>query len=108
MKTLATLLSEIPYDNDQKVLNEKLSLLEIKLNNIFTKIEDCPNFETAEYYIALLGQIQNLLVIIHLKNQRDISVNLWKFARDFDRIDDIDEQKYLFNKIKNNHYSLNN
>lgn len=35
MKTLSTLLSEIPYD-DQKVLDEKLNLLEIKL--IFSPI----------------------------------------------------------------------
>lgn len=106
MKTLATLLSEIPYDNDQKVLDEKLNLLEIKLNNIFSKIEDCLNFEEAEYYFALLGQIQNILVVIHLKNQKNVPANLWRFARYFDRIDDIDEQKYLFNQIKNNHYHL--
>ncbi|GMU19709.1 MAG: hypothetical protein AMXMBFR12_09010 [Candidatus Babeliales bacterium] len=105
MNTLATLLSEIPYD-DQKMLDEKFKLLEIKLKNIFLKIQNCLNFEEAEYYLALLGQIQNILVIIHLKNQRNIPKNLWKFARDFDRVDDIDEQKKLFNEIKNKRYSL--
>lgn len=62
----------------------------------------------AECYFASLGQIQNILVVIHLKNQQVVPSSLWKFARDFDRIDDIDKQKYLFNKIKNNRYTLNN
>lgn len=105
MTTLSTLLSEIPFD-EQKTLDEKFNLLQIKINNIFSHIKKCQNFETAEYYLALLGQIQNILVVLHLKNQKNVPSSLWKFARDFDIIDNLSEQQYLFNEIKNTRYNI--
>ena len=106
MRTLATLLREVPYDNDQKTLDPKLNQLISKINDIFMKIRECPNFEAAELYLALLEQIQTITLIIHLKNEKDVPVNLWQFSKDFDRIDDYETQQYLFEQIKNGQYKL--
>lgn len=104
MKTLATILSEIPYDRDQKILDPKLNHLISKINDIFTKIRECPSFDAAEYYLALLGQIQTIVTIIHLKYDKDVPSTLWRFAKDFDRIDDYETQECLFEQIKNGKY----
>jgi hypothetical protein len=106
METLATLLSEISYETSQKILDPKLKLLVNKINAIFLQIERSPDFQSVEFYLALLGQIQTLVTIIHLKYEKDVPPSLWKFAKDFDRIDDYETQQYLFEQIKNGHYKL--
>lgn len=107
MKTLPTLLSEIEY-GDQLELHKNLPLLLEKIKKIINQIHNVKTYEEAETYFALLGQIQNILANLVFVKNFDVTSETLKFISDFERIDDVFLQEYLFKEIKNNRYNLKN
>lgn len=105
MKTQPTLLLDIKY-TDKAELNDNLPKLREKIIKILEKIKKLETYEEAEYYFALLGEIQNILAKLVFANNFIATDEILKFIGDFDRIDDLSHQKYLFNKIKSNLYCL--
>lgn len=104
-KLLPSLLFEIEYETNKNNLNQNLLLLEEKIKNIIIKINFCKDTQEAEEYFALLGQIQSILAKLVFKDEVNVSNYLLEFIKDFDRIDDEDAQRYLFNEIKAGKYS---
>lgn len=105
MKTLPTLLLDIKYTN-QAELNENLPLLIEKIKKILEKIKMLETYEEAEYYFALLGEIQSILAKLVFADNLEVAEAMLKFIGDFDRIDDSFHQKYMFDEIKNNRYNI--
>lgn len=73
MKTFPTLL-DIKY-TDQTELNENVSLLV----EIIEKIKKFKTYDEAEYYFALLAEIQSILAKLVFANNLDVTDTVLKF-----------------------------
>ena len=98
------LLIENTTSNEDIVL--KLPFLRRAIEDIFLKIQDCKFAAEASSYFKILEKIHILIASLIFKRKINVSNDLWQFFKDFDRIDDQEEQLYFFEKIKNNQYSL--
>lgn len=106
MKTLATLLNELDYGSNKQDIISKLPILAEKINHIILKIKLCNDITEAEEYFALLERIQSLISRLKFNQEIEIWGTLWKFARDFERIDTQIMQEILFKEIKLGSYPL--
>lgn len=77
-----------------------------EIDTLLTKIKAQNTVREASYYFNILSEIQGVVTGLIFKNKIDLSSDLWKFFKDFDRVDDQEQKQYLFNQIKNDQYSL--
>jgi len=103
---LVLLLRELEYGSDPKLLTSSLSTLRQRINSLLLKIKLCDNTQDAQDYFALLDVMQSLMMKVYFIKGLEVPTDLWRFAKDFDRIDDENTQHYLFNEIKSGRYSL--
>ena len=86
-------------------LNE-LNLIENEVEKIFFTIKESSSFLEAQKYFDALDNIQTALAIVVFRNHESVTDNLINFIHDFDRIDDLELRKILYEKIKNGKYNL--
>lgn len=104
--SLIVLLNEmVNYPTRDNVLPKYQIVLKV-INSILSKIQSCVDENEANIYFDLLQEIHSPLAILVFKEKIDEYLSINKFVTDFDRIDDIRFRKYMFNKIKNEKYSL--
>lgn len=106
MKNLILLIRHLQYSSDHLLLKEKLYELKDEINNLILQIKKCENLEEAQPFFALLDYMQSLIMVLAFKKDMSIPMDLWRFTKDFDRIDDSETQLYIFNQIKHNRYPL--
>ena len=103
MDNLVSILEVLEYEDDKNKIIEIFPVLEEKISKILNILKNS-DLKDSEIYFALLAKIQNLLMILVYKKDIKISEKLRKFTCDFDRVDSLDVQNYLFNEIQNNKY----
>lgn len=118
MENAKLLLQEIKDENAQlfaqqmamasikRNISSRLSLLLEEINKIFAKIKMCENEKEASMYFKFLEEIQGIVSILISEGNVKISGELWKFYKDFDRLDLVPEREHLFNEIKGGRYLL--
>jgi hypothetical protein len=87
-------------------LTRKLSLLTQEIRYIIFKIKSCDNVSVADSYFDILQEIQSTLSALLYREEIGVSDILFRFAKDFDRIDDPWLRNHLFEKIKKDQYRL--
>jgi hypothetical protein len=102
----SNLLKDFAEELDPKDSQEIIALLIHEIQHIFEDIKQCDNLEEAKDCIAELDIIQSIFAILWYKYEIKLPDNLEIFTKDFDRIDDINQQNFLFNQIKEDKYSL--
>lgn len=100
LKGRNNLFNEIKYNNYH--LNFEQFCLE-EINGLFHKIKMCETASESKRYFEVLDEIFYMIAIKISEGKRELPETLWKFYKDFDHMDQLD---YLFNKIKNESYSL--
>ncbi len=108
MKNLILLIRHLQYSSDQLLLQEKLIELKDEINSLILLIKKCENLDEAQPFFALLDHMQSLIMTMAFKKDLSIPMDLWRFTKDFDRIDDSETQLYIFNQIKRDEYPLIN
>lgn len=103
---LQHLLNEIESTKEENLKVSKLPLLLQEINKFLSIINKCENIKDANIYFDKLQDAQSSISKLIFKDHITVSDSLWKFFKDFDRIDDHDLRIYLFNKIKKNEYTL--
>jgi len=88
------------------VINEKLPLLRREIDNIFLQMQVFDDIMQVSNYFEQLESIHSFLAKLVFLEKVDITTDLRRFVRDFDRIDDLWWREYIFNKIKTENYSL--
>jgi hypothetical protein len=106
MENVIKLLKEINEDLMKNNQTLKLEILENEINTLLSKIKTCNTIEQAHYYFDVLEKIQSEVAGWIFINEIDVTDCLWKFFKDFDRIDDKEVKLYLFDQIKKGTYSL--
>lgn len=104
MEKIKSLLNKI--ENDKINREEYLILLENEISNLINKIKNCQSILKSEVYFDLLEQAQFIVAKLIFKENISVSDFLWKFMKDFDRIDSPLLRNIIFNEIKNDQYSL--
>lgn len=100
-------LIEICIDNhDQEKLTLNCTLIENELSMIFQKIRESKLFNENASTFNLLNKIQFVLAKAVFKEGLEVNNVLRKFITDFDRLDDEENNKYLYSKIKSNDFYL--
>lgn len=84
---------------DQLSENDAASL-EIYLDELVKKIQECEKFVYAESSLYDLGMFQHQLAILLFKFDVSLKPRLVRLVREFDRFDDYGERLRMFNKIK--------
>lgn len=106
MQNLRSLLAELKQESDQNKIMSKLPMLTDTINGLLSKIQHCNNIEFATNYFSLLEEIHSCVCIMAFVKEIEVSDQLWKFLKDFDRIDDKEWREYIFKRIKNHTYTL--
>src|SRR5690349_1467333 len=101
MKTLKALIHTIEAASNTKEIVSLMPLLREEIDKIFFKIKSCEDAKDAFSYFNILEEIHIVVARLIFKSKVEISNDLWKFFKDFDRIDDEDERLYFFETIKN-------
>ena len=107
-KNFRKLLQKIESDNSQLNFSTELNDLEIQINDLFFKIKKINSLELASDYFDLLGEAQSVVSKLIFDKELEVSNSIWKFFKDFDRIDDNRVREYIFQEIKNGRYALTN
>ena len=68
----------------------------------YQKISKLDSFNEANVFLYCLGDIQNILSGAVFREEVNIKVSdfLWTFIKEYERVDDIWQREFLFNKIK--------
>lgn len=105
MENIDLIIREI--ENEQrKIIEEKAHLIIDEITLLFNNIKNSNSIDEAHQYFNSLEKIQSALAKAFFKERLDLGNSLWKFVKDFDRIDDSELRKYLFEQIKIDKYSL--
>lgn len=87
-------------------LEADLALLEKEINVLLADIKNCPTIDSAKEYFDALQEVQPIVSGLIFEKELHVSDSMWKFFKDFDRIDDIVVRKYIFEGLKNGTYAL--
>lgn len=82
----------------------QLPIVESEIKNLFVKIKQCDDLIESQKYFEILQKIVEALEGPVFALRVNISDQLWKFMKDFDRIDRPDAREYFFYQIKNDLY----
>lgn len=102
----SNLLKDLAEELDPKDSQEIIALLSHEIEHIFGNIKRCDTLEEAKDCIEELHIIQSMFAILWYKYEIQLPDNLEIFTKDFDRIDDTNQQNFLFKKIKDDNYFL--
>ena len=89
---------------NKEYLRTKIPFLESKIEKLFVQLNSCDNFEKAKSYFKELEDIQTAIARLMFKYEMEVPEEMRKFVKDFDRVDDPELQKYLFQKFQNGDY----
>ncbi len=102
MSFLNVLLNDIK--NLANSINQKLYLLGIEIENNFLQIKECQSINETEPYFNCLQKIQHVLAELIFKEDVKVPDYLWIFVKEFDRLDDQDLRKYMYDAIREGRY----
>lgn len=85
-----------------------IALLEKEMNALLVDIKNCPTIDSAKEYFDALEEAESIVSGLIFKKKLHVSDSMWKFFKDFDRIDDIVVRKYIFDGLKDGTYALSN
>ncbi len=106
IRKIPYLAEEIENERIKKIVTPKLPIIEEEVKKLLSQIKDCENIQKAHDYFDLLQRTVEALEGLAYKEKIDLSDSLWKFIKDFDRIDDKESRNYLFKEIKTGNYYL--
>ena len=108
MKTIKKLLEEIESDNTPSRLITKFQILENEINFLLLKIKNSTTLALANEHFDILQKAQAIISKLIFTKEIEVPNSIWKFFKDFDRIDDSRVREFIFQELKNEKYSLNN
>lgn len=106
MKSIINIIQKIPTLKSKQKIITQLNLLEPLIELIIKKIGECNTPESANNYYDCLQKAHCLISDLIYNKNLEVSDLLWKFCKDFERVDDQRLRNYLFDQIKNGTYSL--
>lgn len=77
-----------------------------EIDSLFLLIKRTENLSKASKYFEQLDKIQTQLAKLLFKENVDLTNDLKKFVKDFDRTDDFEMRKHLYLRLKTGDYSL--
>jgi hypothetical protein len=80
------------------------NMLDSEISDVLHAISGKPDPMQASDLLDTLGQIQEILAVLHFRYKLPLSKRQRDIVRDFDRCDDPDARSYVFHNIKNGHY----
>ena len=86
---------------------EKQYKLEIKIEDLYSKIRKCESAKSACKYINQLMKINEIVTKMIFIEKIKVTDKLWRFFKDFDVSYDKNMCKFFFKKIKQGEYTLN-
>lgn len=109
MNSKSSALSEInallsPSELDRQQIKLKLKLFENEIQELLNKISVSSNFYDCETDFKRLDDYQLTGAKLFFKYDFEISNRLEMFIRDFDRIDDLETRRNLYDTIKGGKY----
>lgn len=90
----------------QKEFDNVLELIESNIKHLFNQIKKSQDIYDAKDFFRPLAKIQFVLANLLFVQDLSLPDKLKVFVHDFERLDDIDLIKYLYEKIKNDEYHL--
>lgn len=100
------LLKKIESNETTLDLEADLTLLEKEINVLLTDIKNCPTIDSAKKYFDALQEVQSIVSGLIFEKEVHVSDSMWKFFKDFDRIDDFVVRKYIYYGLKDGTYAL--
>ena len=89
---------------DRQRIKDKLNLFENEIQELLKKISTTINFHESEIEFKKLDEYQLIGAKLFFKYNFDVSGRLEIFIRDFDRTDDLDTRRNLYEWIKTGRY----
>lgn len=95
-------------ENEEHTIDNapRLSLLLDEINKLLLTMAESKNVDQADQYFDLLAIAQKFVAKTIMSDQIEVPDGLWKFFKDFDRIDTQVQRNYILNEIKYGHYTL--
>lgn len=103
---LTKILSDLKLERDKSLIQLESASLVDEIELVFEKMRSLMSLKDAEVFFELLSQVQLELATLLFKERMDFPDNIRKFVSDFDRVDDVRQRQYLFDKIRARSYSL--
>ena len=89
-----------------QIMSEQLPFLRKEIDNIFLQMQLCSDIKETISYFNELEKIHSILCKLVFVEEVDVTADLRKFLRDFDRIDDLWWREYMFHEITKKNYTL--
>jgi hypothetical protein len=81
-------------------------VLKEEVNKLISEIKNCKDLHEVHVYFDILQNIHGVLSDLFFVEGLLIPDIFLKFMRDYERLDDNNIRKYLFDEIKNTNYNL--